>query len=76
MIYALVGSSHRTDALEFKSTGEHRTAFQQSLFRVIKKVVGPLNGMTKGLVPFQATPRPDQQFEPSIETIADIVKCH
>ena len=56
VVIDVIESGHRAGALEVKSPGEHRTPFQQRLFRVVEEVVGPRHRVAQRVVACQAAP--------------------
>jgi len=76
IVVGVVKSCYRAGTFEIKAAGEHRTAVQQHLLRVVEQVVRPGHRMTERLVARQAAPRADQQPETVIEAITHVAGGH
>src|SRR6185312_12375107 len=55
---------------------EYRTAFQQSLFRVVQQVIRPRHCVSQRLVSFESSPSADQELESVIKAVAHFGRGH
>src|SRR6478672_11902852 len=75
-VLVVTESGYRAGAFEVESTGEHRTSFQERLFRVVEQVIRPGHRVAQRVVTFQSAPRTDQQPEPVIKAITHFTGGH
>ena len=61
---------------QVEAAGEHRATLQQSPFRFVEQIVGPLHHVAQRLVPFQPASGPDQQPETVVEPVAQLRRGH